>query len=44
MVEALGVIIDKRPKGRPCKVENYTIEKIGCIPILINKIDEKEEK
>jgi len=22
MVEALGIIIDRRPKGRPCKREN----------------------
>jgi hypothetical protein len=31
MVEALGIIIDRRPKGRPRKMENYTIEKIGCV-------------
>ena len=30
MVEALGIIIDRHPKGRPRKRENYTIEKIGC--------------
>jgi len=22
VVEALGIIIDRRPKGRPCKMEN----------------------
>jgi len=22
MVEALGIIIDRHPKGRPCKMEN----------------------
>jgi hypothetical protein len=30
MVEVLGIIIDRRPEGRPRKMENYTIEKIGC--------------
>jgi len=36
IVEALDIIIDSRPKGRPCKMENYTIEKIGCVvPVLI---------
>jgi len=34
MVETLGIIIDRRPKGRPRKMESQTIEKIGCIPIL----------
>jgi hypothetical protein len=29
MVEALGIIIDRRPKRRPCKMESQTIEKIG---------------
>ena len=33
MVEALGIIIDRRPKGRLRKSENYTIEKIG-VPIF----------
>ena len=23
MVEALGIIIDRCPKGRPCKIESY---------------------
>jgi len=37
MVEALDIIIDRRPKGRLRKMEGYTIEKIGCVvPILIN--------
>jgi len=27
MVEALSIIIDRRPKGRPRKMESYTIEK-----------------
>jgi hypothetical protein len=27
MVETLGIIIDKRPKGRPRKKESQTIEK-----------------
>jgi len=35
MVEVLSIIIDRRPKGRLRKMENYTIEKIGCVPILI---------
>jgi len=25
MVEALGIIIDRNPKGRPCKRESQTI-------------------
>ena len=37
MVDALGItIIERRPKGRPCKMENYSIEKIGCTPIKLN--------
>ena len=36
MIETLGIIIDRRPKRRPRKRENYTIEKIGCIPIIFN--------
>jgi len=35
MVEVLGITIDRRPKGRLRKRESYTIEKIGCISILI---------
>ena len=31
MVEALGITIDRRPKGRICKMENYTREIIGCV-------------
>jgi len=27
MVEALGIIINRRPKGRPGKTESQTIEK-----------------
>ncbi len=45
MVEVLGITIDRRIKGRPRKMENQTIEKIGCVvPILIKKIEEEEEK
>jgi len=33
MVEALGIIIDRRSKIRPRKMENKTIEKIGCVSI-----------
>ncbi|GAG92332.1 unnamed protein product [marine sediment metagenome] len=31
MVKALGITVDRRLKERPCKRENYTIEKIGCV-------------
>ena len=31
MVEALGIIIDIRPKGRPRKMESQTIEKTGFL-------------
>ena len=34
MIKALGIIIDRRLKGRPRKMENQTIEKIGCVPII----------
>ena len=44
MVETLGIVIDRRPKERPCKRENNIIEKIECVPILIKKIEGKEEK
>jgi len=33
MAEALGIIIDRRPKGRLRKMESYTIGKIGCLII-----------
>jgi len=33
MVETLGIILDRCPKGRPCKMESQTIEKIGCVHI-----------
>ncbi len=33
MVKALGIIIDRRPKGSPRKRENKIIEKIGCVHI-----------
>ena len=29
MVEALGITIDRRPKGRPRRRKNY--RKIGCV-------------
>jgi len=32
MVETLGIIIDRRPKGRPRKMKSKAIEKIGCVP------------
>ena len=45
MVEALGIIIDRRPKGKPHKMESETIVKIGCVvPILIKNIEGEEEK
>ena len=31
IVEALGIIIGRRPKGRPHKMESQIIEKIGCV-------------
>jgi len=34
MVKALGIIIGRRRKWRPRKIENQTIEKIGCVPIF----------
>ena len=37
MVEGLGIIIDRRPKGKPRKIESQTIEKIGYILILLRK-------
>ena len=45
MVETLGIIVDRRPKGRLRKIENQTIGKDRmCSPILIKKIEEEEEK
>ena len=38
MVEALGIIIDRRLKGRPRKMESQTIEKIGVDSIFHKKI------
>ena len=35
MVEILGIIIDRCPKGRLHRRENYAIEKISCAPIYI---------
>ena len=31
MIEALGIIIDRYPKGKLRKMESQTIEKIGCV-------------
>ena len=39
MVEALGIIIDRRPKGRLQKRGSLTIEKIG-VPIFQWDIDQ----
>ena len=33
MVEALGIIIDRRPKGRPRKRESQAIKKRGFVTI-----------
>jgi len=33
MVEALDIIIDRRPKERPRKKERWAREKIGRIPM-----------
>jgi len=33
MVEALGIIIDRRLKARLRKMESYILEKIGCVSI-----------
>jgi len=44
MVKALGIIVDRRPEGRPRKRESSAIEKIGCILNLIKKIEGEEEK
>jgi len=41
MVEALGIIIDRCPKGRPCKIENSSIVKIGCSYSSNSKISMK---
>lgn len=40
MVEALGIIMDRRPKGRPLKMESQTIEKNRMCPYL-NKVKEE---
>ena len=31
MVETLGITVDRRPKGRPRKMESQTIEKTGFL-------------
>ncbi|MHC2995414.1 MAG: hypothetical protein IBV53_07945 [Candidatus Atribacteria bacterium] len=36
MVGVLGIIIDRRPKGRPRKRESQSIEKIVGVSILQN--------
>ena len=35
MVDALDIIIDRRPKRRLRKMESQTIEKPGCVLIFI---------
>ena len=44
MVETLGITIDRRPKGRPRKMESQTIKNRMCCPILIKNIEGEEEK
>ena len=34
MVEALGIIIDRRPKERPRKMESQAIKKIGWVTLF----------
>ena len=34
MVEVLDITMDRRPKGRPRKRGNYTIEEIGCVVLI----------
>ena len=36
IVEALGIIIDRRPKGRPCKKGKLNHRKNKMCPYLIN--------
>ena len=36
MVEALGITIDRCPKGRPRKNRKINHRKIGCVSILYN--------
>ena len=45
MVEALGIIIDRRPKGRPRKNGklNHRKNRMCCL-ILIKNIEGEEEK
>jgi hypothetical protein len=38
MVEALGITIDRRSKGRLRKIESQTIEKIGCVTIYLKVV------
>jgi len=35
IVKALGIIIEKYPRRKLRKRENWTMEKIGCIPIYL---------
>jgi hypothetical protein len=46
MVEALGItiMIDRRPKGRPRKMESKTVEKIECTTILIKHYSLRTEE
>jgi len=44
MVEALGITIDRRSNARLRKTKSETREKIGCITILIKKIEGEKEK
>ena len=41
LIETLGIIINRRSKGRPRKRENYTIEKIGCVVPIFQKLGVK---
>ena len=46
MVKALDIIIDRRPKGRSCKMESQNInhrKNRMCCPILIKKLRGKRK-
>jgi len=34
IVEALGIIIDRRPKERPRKMESQIVDKLGCVVLF----------
>ena len=38
IVEALGITVNRCPKGRPRKMERLTIEKIECVVAIFHSI------